>query len=302
MHDVVLIPTFRRPEYLTLCLEHIVAAMPQADGWKQVIVTHDQHGMYPDSVEPTRRVVQSFQEKMQIEFSVRLPHNHYGNSFNCLELYKQGLACTGARYIYLIEDDVLIAPDFFAWHEAVQERGDYFATVGWNCFRNPAFQRSNDPNAYIETNKDYASIGVCWRPENLKTFVAHATPAYFANSAAYLERTFPKSQYGAGWTEQDGIITRMLEETNDRVVAWPSRSRCFHVGVSGYHRTAGYQFKGQNAGRNLEECVAELRAALVSNRIKSLACDPFCDIEYSVEETPTWRTEDLYVAQRLGQI
>ncbi len=300
MHDIVLIPTFRRPEYLTLCLEHIAAALPLADGWKQIIVMHDMHGRYAEPVDASRRVVESFKEKLQIEFHVRAPHNYYGNSYNCLELYRQALDQPGVRLIYLIEDDVLVTPYFFAWHEAVQDRSNYFATVGWTCFRNTNFKRSDNPCGYIETNKDYASIGVCWRPEKLATFVAHATPEYYDNSAAYLQRTFPSSQYGAGWTEQDGIITRMLEEANNRWVAWPSRSRCFHVGVSGFHRAAGHQFKGLNARRDLDECVEELRAALLSNTIKSLVSDPFGDVEYSTEVTPPWLPENLYVAQRLG--
>lgn len=299
MHDIILIPTFKRPEYLTLCLEHIAIALAQADGWKQIIVMHDQHTL--ENTRQTEQVVARFADSLQITLDKRQPHRYYGNSYNCLELYRHALACSGVRYIFLIEDDVLVAPDFFAWHEAVQERGDYFATVGWNCFRNKSFVRTLDPAGYIETNKDFASIGVCWRPEKLATVVAHANPAYYANSAAYLQRTFPKSGLGAGWTEQDGIITRMLEETNDRWLAWPTRMRCFHVGVSGYHRNAGHKFAGQNAGRNLNESVEELRAALLSDRIKSLACDSFNDIEYDRQPIPVWQPADLHMTQRLGE-
>ena len=298
MHDIVLIPTFRRPEYLTLCLEHIVEAMAQADGWKQVIVMHDQHTM--ESVETTRQVVRSFQEKLQVEFDVRKPHQYYGNSYNCLELYKTAFDAGTARYIYLIEDDVLVTPDFFAWHEAVQERGDYFATVGWKCMRNKDFKQSDDPSGYIETNKDFASIGICWRPDKLRTFIRHATPEYYSNSDAYLRKAFPNSRYHGGWTEQDGIVTRMLEETNDRWIAWPSRSRCTHVGISGYHRNAGYKFAGQNAGRNINECVDELRHAVrTPGRLAQLSQDPFNDVDV-LPTVGAWAPEDLHVTQRLG--
>jgi hypothetical protein len=259
---------------------------------------HDQHTQ--ESVASTRRVVERFQQKLQIEFEVRQPHNYYGNSYNCLELYRAALSQTGARYIYLIEDDVLVTSDFFAWHEAVQERGDYFATVGWHCARNKAFVSSDDPTGYIETNKDYASIGVCWRPGKLETFVNHATPSYYADSAAYLQRTFPNSQYGAGWTEQDGIVTRMLEEKNDRWIAWPTRSRCTHIGVSGYHRNAGYKFVGRDAGRDLDSCVEELRAAVSTpGRLKALSCDPFNDVDV-LPTVGNWNPEDLHLTQRLG--
>lgn len=300
MHDIILIPTFRRPEYLTLCLEHIAAAMPQADGWKQVVVMHDQHTM--ENTGSTRHVVTSFQERLQIEFDVRQPHSYYGNSYNCLELYRWALTQTGARYIYLIEDDVLVTPDFFAWHEAVQDRGDYFATVGWKCMRNKDFKPSQDPTGYIETNKDFASIGVCWRPEKLETFVKHATLEYYANSDAYLRKAFPNSRHHGGWTEQDGIITRMLEETNDRWLVWPNLPRCTHIGISGYHRNAGYKFGGQNAGRNLDECVDELRQAVrTPGMLQKLSQDPFNDVDV-LPVVGFWETDDLHMTQRLGTV
>lgn len=296
MDDIVLIPTFARPEYLQLCLEHLVAA----DGGKDKVVhiSHDRHTTDPSSIlneiKLTEQVVAAFQGKFrELYLQVRPPHPYIGNPCNFLELYKNSYD-VASRYVYLVEDDVLVAPDFFKWHEAVQARGDYFVTVGWHCIRNPLVKPSTDPTAYIESTRDFSSIGICWKPDKLSALVKHATPEYYRQMAGYLGRTFPGSPIPAGqWTEQAGVVTRLLHETKNRWVAWPALARVAHVGISGYHRPGGHRFDG-----SLEQRVSDLRTAVRDGKVlNSLSKDPFDDVG-ALSHIPEWSEADLHVVQR----
>lgn len=297
MRDIVLVPTYNRPEYLLLCLERILAADGGSE--KEVWVQHDTHQNIPSAdLSLTREVVCRFEGKFAyLRYGERLPHGYYGNTFSTMEMYKQ--ACeTDARFVYLVEDDVHVGVDFFRWHESVQGSGTYFCSVAWSCRRNPKAVLSDDPLGYIETSCDYASVGVCWRRESLERVAHHACPAYYANPSEYLRKAFPDNPIpGWKWTEQDGLIMRLLLQPGaSNVVAWPSRPRCAHVGLHGYHRPHGPRFIG-----DLDSRATQLRFALSSTEsARALARDKFDhpDID-AVPESAEWRTDDLRVTQRL---
>lgn len=298
--DIVLVPTFYRPEYLALCLEHLAAA----DGGKEKEVwvaldrhTFDRPEQLADSSnisEIVRRYGNTF---AKFRYIIRQPHTYIGNPLNFLELYKEAYEQGDARYIYLVEDDVLVAKDFFRWHEAVQARGDYFNTVGWHCIRNDRVKPSTDPNAYVETGQDFSSIGVCWKRDKLAPVVKHANHKYYMDMTNYLHTHFANGPIPRGvWTEQAGLIMRCLLADPAAVIAWPSLSRCAHVGINGYHRRAGYRFMG-----TLEERIEELRsAAKDTKKIVGLSKDPFDDIA-ALADIAEWKPEDLQVVQTFGK-
>jgi hypothetical protein len=298
--DLILIPTFARPEYLTLCLEHIAKA-DKGNVPKEIWVSHDRHTVeYFSNAngerELTKRVVVEEQLRgTNIAWIEKQPHPYIGNPCNFLELYKAAYNEPDVRYVYLIEDDVLVAEDFFKWHEAVQARGDYFITVGWHCVRRDEPIKNDDPTAYIETALDYSSIGICWKREKLAALVKHARPEYYRSMAVYLGQAFPGSPIPAGqWTEQAGVVTRLLHETRDRFIAWPTLRRCSHVGVSGYHRPNGHRF----AHPILAERVKQLRVAVGDDRIIGMNRDFGGDIERVLPAQP-WTPEQLHVVQRI---
>lgn len=297
MRDIVIVPSFYRPEYLALCLEAIANA--QGGSEKEVWVGQDIHNndqvwMQRD-LPLVKQVVEQFAGKFRTILYVERPSHHYiGNPCNFLELYKAAYA-TDARYVYLIEDDVHIGPDFFQWHEAVQARGDYWITVGWHCIRNPEVLPGTDATAYIETTRDYSSIGICWQREKLEPIVRHARPEYYRAMAPYLAQNFPGNPIPPGqWTEQAGLIMRTLLAAKDTLtIAWPVVARCAHVGISGYHRPQGFKFEG-----NLDQRVAALRKAKQSTtHLVSLSKDPFDDVQ-SLPVCDPWTADQLHVVQR----
>lgn len=300
MNDIVIIPTYARPDYLWLCLEHLERAAGDrpVEFWVfQDKREHPQFSWIEQDSALTRSVVAAFPQ-LNLRFVERKPHSFVGNPLNFLEAYKEAHA-TDARYIYLVEDDVLVAPDFFQWHEAVQARADYFVTVGWHNIRNRHVQRCDDPTAYIETTVDYSSIGVCWRRESLAAIVRHAHTEYYKDMAGYLRTTFPGNPIPCGqWTEQAGIIMRELLQVKDaRTVAWPCVPRCAHVGTYGYHRYGLLSLSPLSG--NLQERVAVLREITADpHKLAGMVRDQFKDIE-PLSVIPEWRPEELHVVQSL---
>lgn len=307
MRDIVIVPSFARPEYLWLALEY----MEKAKGNRPIsfFVYHDRHtrdaSNVAQEVVETKKVIEAFAPRLDIQFTERAPHTYQSNAYNFLEAYKSAHE-TDARYVYLVEDDVLVDKDFFHWHEAVQSLKDYFCTIGWimppthQCRYRTAISRVVDPTAYIETPASYSSIGVCWKRETLSQIVVHATPQYYADwggNNGYLRTKFPGNPVPVTqWTEQAGIIARVLLQAKGHLtVAWPTMPRCAHVGVNGYHRQNGYKFTGSLGNR-----IDALRSALESkaitgmhNRQKELG-----DIAAPIV-VPEYDTTKLHVAQRL---
>jgi len=298
--DIVIMPAYFRPEYTALALEYLGNAHGAKD--KEVWVEQDrayaQYGALLQELPAMRAVVKAYESAFaKVEYRERAPNNYIGNPCNFLEAYKRAYERTDVRYVYLVEDDVLVAPDFFRWHEAAQAREDFFVTVGWHCVRNPEVPPSTDPTAYITSYRDYSSIGVCWRREKLEPFVKHARTEYYSNMPAYLAQAFPGSPIPAGqWTEQAGIVTRLLHETRNRLVAWPALRRCSHVGVSGYHRPTGHKFTG-----NLDTRIAALRAAVSDARIQGMSHDFTDDIE-PVVFPGAWEPSQLKCVQHVPYV
>lgn len=228
MKDLVLITTYNRPDYLRLCLEYLSAA----EG-----IQNKEIRVYVDR---GRTLVREFYDvfrdfpNLNIFSIFRSPHDFHGNSFNTLEAYKDAFY-SGAKYVYLIEDDVLVSPDFFKWHEAIQQQENLFCSVAYRCSRNPAVLKLDDPSAYLLSKQDYASIGVCWQRENLQVVIEHAKEEYYGNLDKYLQEHFANNRFSDCFTEQDGLIMRIMAEKHG-VVAWPYIPRCYHVGFASYNR------------------------------------------------------------------
>ncbi|MCB1098045.1 MAG: hypothetical protein KDN22_20910 [Verrucomicrobiae bacterium] len=299
MRDIVLIPTYCRPEYLRVMLKRMATSDGASE--KEIWIWHDRHQSDDSQVAAelnlSEKVVESLAPAFaNIEFKSVEPTCYPGNSSLVLDMYKNAFNHPDIRYVFLIEDDVLVGKDFFVWHEAVQSRGNFFCTVGWRCIRHrktlDEVGREGDPNAYFVSKNDYASIGVCWRRENLAELVRHANQDYLANPKKYLQEAFPSSPVPPGqWTEQDGIVTRILHEKGDKRIAWPTLRRCAHVGLSGYHRRDGYRFTG-----TIDQRTSDLEEVLELLANKELVAE---DID-SPCSTKVWNKDSLYCVKEYG--
>jgi hypothetical protein len=210
----------------------------------------------------------------------REPHTTYGNSFNVLEAFREAYA-TDARYVYLLEDDVLVMPDYFEWHEEAQEKWHPFVSCAGRINRSLNFAM-NGPEAIDETYKSplacvrsstaYISWATCFRRDLLGTALAHIYPGWY-------EKVAPGN-------EQDIFIQDLMRSipSGHGCSVWPYVPRAYHMGWYSYHRTAGMKFNG-----TLEEKVAALRSAVSDpQKIKAMACLQEID-PYPTAPVDTWR-------------
>jgi hypothetical protein len=227
LKDIVIVPTFSRPEMLWFCLERLAACPETPDLDIKVYVDAHSNVPLPDRRAELGRVQSMFP---WAQFTWRVPHTYDGNTFNVMMAYKEAYA-SGARHVYLVEDDVMVDPDFFAWHKKAHEQGTWFCSVASRCLKDSSVW--GDHQEYIVTS-GYASIGVCWPRENLKAVAEHAHEHYFKNMGGYLGLVF-KDGRADQFTEQDGLIERIIQRSKLRVI-FPREPRAFHTGWFGYHR------------------------------------------------------------------
>jgi hypothetical protein len=231
-------------------------------------------------------VINDFRGQMDIQTRIRPEHSYRGNTFNTLEAYKEAYQ-TDAKFVYLVEDDVLVTQDFFQWHEAIQETGDYLCSVAYRCLRNAAARKDiTDPEAYFTTACDFASIGCCWRRTRLAPVIEHAREEYYGNLEGYIMEHFHENRFFRCYTEQDGLIMRVLGATNG-IVAWPYVPRCYHIGFAGYNRIRGPRLS-----------YAELKETIHNTEKIAAASVDFQDIEpVPTEPVAAWDAKKLYRIQ-----
>ena len=273
--DVVLIPCYHRPEFLSLCLEYLSkaeGARNEKEYWLLQDYRPDDDHRYGVQLKWLKEVIEN--SPLPVRYIQRQPHGYSGNSYNTLEGYKEAYG-TNARFVYLVEEDVLVTPDFFLWHEAIQlVEPDTMCSIAYRCSRNnDARTDIADSSAYFTSARDYASIGVCWKKDRLAWLASHSHEAYYSNQSDYIRRTFVGNRFSGDFCEQDGLIMRCM--WNERAfTTWPYVPRAYHLGGYGYHRPNGARPDGQ-----LQLKIQTLRG-WISDRVKLKEVAPdFGDIE-----------------------
>jgi hypothetical protein len=234
--DVVLIPCWRRPEFLWHCLHNL----SQAEGIEDLLLlVRPDTGHTPENLE----VVRAFEDRLpnlRIALPPRCPYRRTKQSANVLLGYLQAAAVT-RRFVFLIEEDVMVARDFFLWHRAVHAAaGELFCSI---AVKNPnrTHQLSGIPDAYYLNRGDYCSYGVCFDRRVLQQLIApHVNLRYFSSPKKYLRRAFPASRVNLGFVEQDGLLRR-IQEQSDLPIAYPCLPRAYDAGFYGYNRPGGLE-------------------------------------------------------------
>lgn len=235
--ECVIVPTFDRPELLTVCMKHIRRARPEIE-----IHVFPDRGMNEEAI----------CEKFGAVHHWTLAHSYHGNSYNLMEALRW--AYLGGKYdlVYVVEDDAMVDPTFFDWcGESLTDKPDAFAACAWKY----------SPDALVSDGPDlllpwYLSVAAALPRKSLAHIVPHAVPEYYRNMKEYLDRAYPGSfRRGGGHYEQDGLVLRVCEAQQGRCV-WPRRPRAIHAGFRGYHMSE-QRLKG-----SLEDQVAVIELAL----------------------------------------
>lgn len=273
MKDIVIIPTYDRPEYLSICFEKLAEARGIEN--KEFWVCQDNHIEKMLDFTTQWETLAAIKEgerllgKDRIKFTARDPHSTYGNSKNLLDAIYDAYAFEhDVHYVYIVEDDVAVMPDFFEWHEAAQEKFVPFVSCAGRLNRSLNFHM-NGPEAIDETIKDpLACVGT-------RSSYHSWANCYHRESMNWILNINSEADFKPG-LEQDIIIQNLMKEQRHTGGSiFPFVPRAYHMGWYSYHRTAGMKFEG-----NLKEKVDALRRAITNrSTIRAMAAlqeiDPF---------------------------
>jgi hypothetical protein len=262
MNEVVIIPCYLRPELLYCCLKRIRESQP----WIPIHLFPDR-GTWPD------HHIQKMQLWFDAVIHIVADHDLYGNTYNTLEAFKWAWHA-GYEYIYLVESDVVVHHDFFAWHRKMHEEYDeegLFASMAWIFNRHAPIV---DGELFAHW---YYSIGTCFHRDRLASVIQHATPSYYCDMAGYVRTRFKDSPLNdpqnIAHFEQDGLLQRILDQEKRQTVS-PGIAKCSHMG---FVRSYG----DEGAGRGYED-LFDGRTDFMERveRIEQLIADPYERISY----------------------
>jgi len=226
--DVVVLPCWRRPEFLWHCLDNLT----RAQGIDSVhVLFRADTGFCADNFE----VIRSFGDRLpsfEVQVADPCPFRRTKPSANLL-LGCLHAAAMAKQYVFLVEEDIMVARDFFTWHRSVQAAaGALFCSIPVKN-RNRQLSLPNAADGYYLSSGDSCSNGVCFNKQVLTRLIApHVNMAYLRRPKHYIRRHFPDSRISLGYVEQDGLIRR-IQEQSELPIAWPCVPRAFHAGFFG---------------------------------------------------------------------
>lgn len=149
--------------------------------------------------------------------------------WNILQALRAGYD-TGAESIFLIEEDVMVYPDYFAWN--FKQDGDYFATCGR--------LRKEHSSDY------YTNPGACFKRKSLRHVIPHINDSYFRDRRSYMDATFGVMDEASDL--DDGLIRRVIRQQNAKVL-YPETPKVAHQGFHYYNKLVQYKIEGSIAER-----------------------------------------------------
>lgn len=233
MREVVIVPAWQRPDFLYAALIRLAVADDADEVQYRICLDR----RYDPQV---LNVAERFARRIgwsRVRIIRRGRHRHKGNSYNVLSAYREALAERPAPdLIHLIEEDVLVARDYFTFARSAHALApDAFCVTGCRCQQFPPDTNPPPQPDALHLHPSFQSLAVSWRPEVLGRVLAHASRTYFMDPAGYCRAMFPHSRINFGHAEQDGLIHRVLEDAG-AVTAYPAVPRAYHAGWIGYHR------------------------------------------------------------------
>ena len=261
MKPVVLITCYRRPEFLYHCLARIEKAR-YADKMLYLFALDF------DSSEDNIEVINNFPFEKIVRMRGDVIRGLGKQSYNVMEGYREACELSDS-FVFNIEDDIMVATNFFKWHLETYLRFDnIFCTIGTSN-TNTKLEETDDLTVTLEGAKDdYQSWGVCFHKDILKNMILPlAVNSYYHNPNAYCIKNFPHSKFGSRWTEQDGLIRR-IKEKSDMKVYFPGCPRAYHAGFYSYHRNTNKHFVG-----SLEDKIFRVGEILNDPEQYRIACE-----------------------------
>jgi glycosyltransferase involved in cell wall biosynthesis len=234
MKDIVIIPTYNRPELLYLCIEQLSKC--EGIETKQVIIHEDDHDDKPKHFSRILEILEviRFAKRVLPHVShVRVSHSNYGSSYNFIEGFRHAYN-SDAKYVYHIEDDCLITPDYFRYAEEAHKLcPDAFVVCG-----NARPQSRTGESDLVHLSYWFQTFALSFRRENLAKILLPKYEGYC------LSRNFEFDTYIMNWMVR-----------NEEYSVSPMKERVFTFGHYSYH------MPGQRLPGNLQEVIELTRQA-----------------------------------------
>ena len=245
MRDVVIVPCYERPEYTFLCLQYLSRARGIHD--KDVWICQDQHKDTGPSIVGAMLEVRDRADCyfIRLRYQLHARHDTYGNSQNLVDSLRDAYD-TGAERVFLVEDDIIVAPDIFEWHEAVLKDSDPLVSCATLVNKSAHFH-INGPQVMDETYQDpaaYVRIGAYSSPP--MPYSSHAAAFKREHLGDILDYLSRRPIEWAPGIEQDLLIQQYpgcLQYPN-RGSVWPFVPRAYNIGWRSYHINTGVKFNG----------------------------------------------------------
>lgn len=217
--SVVVMPALRRPEMAALALQRIrqTPESSQLDVRIFVDFTTDQvlgeFEYVRDEYFPEATIYHA-REHIQVP----------SGSWNILHALQAGYD-SGAEFIFLIEEDVMVFPDYFTWN--FKQDGDHFATCG-------RYRK--------EYRMDYyTNPGACFKSDSLRWVIPHINNSYFEDQRSYLDETFGPMDEASPL--DDGLIRRVIRQRNAEIL-YPETPKVAHQGFHYYNQFQQFKVEG----------------------------------------------------------
>lgn len=248
MNSVVCIPTCHRPELLALTLEKLA-----------LCVDVPEVNIYLDAVGPERLDEVEYVRDMYYPLAYihqARPHTPApSGTWNILNAIKQGYEL-GAENVFLVEEDILVRPNFFKWHLDAMAEG-FLASCG-----------RKDRIYYPLYPGLYTNPGSCLSRRLVEKVIPHINDIYFTDPRPYLNTCFGE------WNTQscldDGLIRRVVRQMGGEC-KYPVAGVCAHQGFRFYNKLDIYM----NRETTIEKKIARLRELIASLKPGDRYCKDF---------------------------
>lgn len=221
--NLVVIPAYRRPAHLAATLFH-VERNPRAC-YQRYLFSIDR-----EAYKAIDTVIAEF--KCPNSGVVRRRHKYPGHTFNVIEALRSACAMLKPTdLVYVIAEDVLVADDFFDFHEAAHALADRNVAFV-SAVRGPRKILGRDVDTLIYRSPELKLQAVSFKAYWLECVLEHAVSAYHRNMIGYCAETFDHGPFPVGDCQIEGLIRRVLHE-RQMVGLHPIVPRACHVGFVG---------------------------------------------------------------------
>ena len=243
MKEIVVMPTCKRPEFLALALERLALATAwETDRAPEVRIFADTSANM-DEVEWVAKHYYPSADVHQAGKHVDAP----SGTWNILNAIEAGFLL-GADRVYLVEEDVLVRPNFFQWHRSIHDAGAHDGTVLATCGR-------VEKRLERLFGEQYTNPGACLTLKLYKSLAEHIVDDYFTRPAEYVVENF-EPWIGMSILD-DGLIRRVIKKAGGKSLT-ATEGVAVHQGFFYYNRLDRYM----NFSQTIEGKIARLREIL----------------------------------------